>query len=158
MKVSAAIVTVTIYVALFHGAVESSVSQCFSCLQTCMEPLIKEACPDSGAVDYKCLSSKIETGTVTHFSFNTYQWVKIICAGGDVQEVKGCVLANNTAVIEYCETINEQDGSSCFMCDTDLCNSTGISSVSVLLPSCLVFFITKVFEWRRVPNVWICLQ
>jgi hypothetical protein len=60
-----------------------------------------------------------------------------------VSEIKGCIPLNDGFADSYCDPIIE-NGGECFICDTDLCNSAGIYSVSVILVSCLAFFLAKI--------------
>jgi hypothetical protein len=121
-KVSAVIVTLAICVAFCHRGVEASASQCYYCLHTCDGTLQVETCPDS--VNYVCISASAE-------------------GSGMDEAVKGCIPSSDSSSRANCDLIDE-NGGDCFICDTDLCNSAGIYSVSVLLVSCLVFLLTKI--------------
>jgi hypothetical protein len=145
MKVSAVVLTLAICVAFYHRGVEASVSKCYYCVYTCNNPLDEQTCPNSDLIDYRCISSRAE-------------------GDGQVLEAKGCVLASDTVTAAQCDRLDDQSGGSCFICDTDLCNSAGIYSMSVLLVSCLVI-LTKLLwmTWQFiylinfVKTIWFIL-
>ncbi|KAJ3623767.1 hypothetical protein MTP99_017430 [Tenebrio molitor] len=105
MKVSAVVLTLAICAAFYHRGVEASVSKCYYCYFACSDPLEEQTCPNSDLIDYRCFSVYAE-------------------GDGQVSELKGCMLANDTFAIEGCDALDNQSGDSCFICDTDLCNSS----------------------------------
>jgi hypothetical protein len=50
--------------------VTQSVSKCYYCSQTCEDPLEEKVCPNSDVIEYRCMSSRIEVGTLLYFKYD----------------------------------------------------------------------------------------
>ncbi|KYB25835.1 hypothetical protein TcasGA2_TC034068 [Tribolium castaneum] len=116
MKVST-VISLPVFLFLCFRTTQAKVSQCYSCNNTCHDPLDIENCVAPERFNYRCLSS---TSKIPY--------------GKDI-EIKGCVLSDDEYIIEKCEQLSK-----CYMCDTDLCNSAG-----AYLPSFLVLFTSLLF-------------
>ncbi|XP_044253535.1 uncharacterized protein LOC123004363 [Tribolium madens] len=122
MKVYSAAFFVAVFAFLYPQSTEANVSKCYYCMHTCSDPLEVQNCPSYG--DWRCISAKAE-------------------ANGQKDEVKGCISSSDSSTKANCDKIDNADGGKCFICDSDLCNSAGVYSASVILLSSLFFLLTK---------------
>ncbi|EFA08126.1 hypothetical protein TcasGA2_TC005730 [Tribolium castaneum] len=118
MKVCSAVLLVAVFAILYPQSTEANVSKCYYCMHTCSDPLEVQECPSYG--DWRCISAKLKD-----------------------DRVKGCISSSDSATKQNCDTIDNADDGKCFICDSDLCNSAGVYSASVVLLSSLFFLLTK---------------
>ncbi|KAJ3623765.1 hypothetical protein MTP99_017428 [Tenebrio molitor] len=134
MKISAVTVALAISAALYHRGAEARVTKCYTCYMFCHDRLEVEECQDAESVDYKCLSTYVDRGSLVHIN-NTFHYV---------HESKGCVRVRDSVTLYECDAIDDIRGGSCYTCDTDLCNSAAIYLESVLLFFCMLLVSIKI--------------
>jgi hypothetical protein len=134
MRISAVTVALAISAALYHRGAEARVTKCYTCYMFCHDRLEVEECQDAESVDYKCLSTYVDRGSLVHIN-NTFHYV---------HESKGCVRVRDSVTLYECDAIDDIRGGSCYTCDTDLCNSAAIYLESVLLFFCMLLVSIKI--------------